>query len=207
MDLQFYGANCLSVSYKGTRIVVDDNLSELGAKSIIKENDVSLFTSRDHTPTKAHLTFDSPGEYEASDISIIGIAARSNIEDSGDVSCTMFKLICGDQSLLVTGHIYPQLSDKQLENVGHVDVLVVPVGGNGYTVDAVGALQIVKAIEPRLLIPVHYADKGLHYPVPQQELAVVLKELAMDPKETTTKYRLKLNELSDITQLVVLERS
>ncbi len=34
MDIQFYGANCVTITYKGVRIVVDDNLSELGGKSI-----------------------------------------------------------------------------------------------------------------------------------------------------------------------------
>ncbi|MEI9913625.1 MAG: hypothetical protein WDN66_01270 [Candidatus Saccharibacteria bacterium] len=36
MDVQFYGANCLVVGHKSTRIVIDDNLGELGKKSIIK---------------------------------------------------------------------------------------------------------------------------------------------------------------------------
>jgi hypothetical protein len=45
MELQFYGANCLGVTYKGTRIVIDDNLAELGAKSGDQEpTDVALFT-------------------------------------------------------------------------------------------------------------------------------------------------------------------
>ncbi len=36
MDLQFYGANCLSVSHKGTRLVIDDNLDQLGAKGVTR---------------------------------------------------------------------------------------------------------------------------------------------------------------------------
>ncbi len=206
MDLQFYGANCLGVSHKGARIVIDDNLAELGSKSVTKPEDVVLFTAQ-HDEPKARLIFDSPGEYEVSDISVVGIAARAHVDEPGKLTATIFKLVCGDQSLLITGHIYPELSDKQLEAIGHVDVLVVPVGGNGYTTDPAGALQIIKAIEPKLVIPTHYADKTLKFPVPQQELAQALKELAMEPKETVTKLRLKPNELTDVTQLVILERS
>lgn len=206
MDLQFYGANCLSVNHKGARIIIDDNLVELGAKSVTKPDDVALFTSQSQD-VNARLIFDSPGEYEVSDISIIGIAAQAHVDEPGTFKNTMFKIVFAEQSLLITGHIDPKLSDKQLEAIGHVDILVVPVGGNGYTVDPAGALQIIKAIEPKLIIPTHYADKTLKFPVPQQELAQVLKELAMEPKETVTKLRLKPNELTDVTQLVIIERS
>jgi L-ascorbate metabolism protein UlaG (beta-lactamase superfamily) len=206
MDLQFYGANCLSVTHKSARIVIDDNLAELGSKSITKPDDVVLFTSHSHN-VGARFIFDSPGEYEVSDISIIGIAAQAHVDEPNTLNATMFKLIFGDQSILITGPIDPKLSDKQLEAIGQVDVLVVPVGGNGYTTDPIGALEVIKAIEPKLVIPTHYADKALTFPVPQQDLAQVLKELAMEPKETVAKLRLKPNELTDVTQLIILERS
>jgi L-ascorbate metabolism protein UlaG (beta-lactamase superfamily) len=206
MDLQFFGANCVVLSYKGARIVVDDNLKELGAKTVTKPDDVALFTAK-HTESSGRITFDRPGEYEVSDISIIGIAARAHTDEVGQFSATMFKLMAGDQSVLVTGHIYPDLSDSQLESIGIVDVMVVPVGGNGYTTDPIGALKLIKAIEPKLVIPTHYADNSLKFPVPQQDLADALKEIAMEPKETIAKLRLKPGELSDVTQLIVLEKA
>lgn len=207
MDLQFYGANCFSVAYKGARVIIDDNLADLGAKSVTKAEDVGLYTSaHGGTATPARLLFDGPGEYEVSDISVIGIPARAHVDESG-LNATMFKLIAGDQSILFTGHIYPELSDTQLEAIGLVDILVVPVGGNGYTVDPAGALKLIKAIEPKLVVPSHYADKSLKYPVPQQDLAHALNEMTMEPKETVTKLRLKPGELSDVTQLIVLEKA
>jgi len=206
MELQFYGANCISLAYKGTRIVIDDNLADLGGKSVTKPGDVALFTGKHEPAANARLSFDSPGEYEVADISIVGIAARSHLEESGQ-SATMFKLGAGDLTVLVTGHIYPQLSDAQLEAINQVDLLVVPVGGNGYTVDPAGALQLIRAIEPKLVIPTHYADKTLKYEVPQQDLSAALKELAMEPKEIVSKLRLKPTDLSDLTQLIILEKS
>lgn len=207
MDLQFYGANCVSLTHKGTRFVIDDNLADLGAKSILKAEDVALYTSAVHEkPAAARLVFDGPGEYEVADISVIGVAARAHTDQDGE-KATMFKLLLGESSVLFTGHVYPQLSETQLEAIGMIDVLVVPVGGNGYTVDPVGALKLIKAIEPKLVVPTHYADKSLKYPVPQQELAQALKELAMEPKETVSKLKLKPTELTDTTQLIVLEKS
>jgi L-ascorbate metabolism protein UlaG (beta-lactamase superfamily) len=207
MDLQFYGANCIVLSYKGTRIVVDDNLADLGAKSITKPEDVALFTGAHGAASKGRITFDTPGEYEVADISIVGIAARAHLDEPNQHNATMFKFIVGDQSVLVTGHIYPDLSDKQMEAIGLVDIMVVPVGGNGYTVDPIGALKLIKEVEPKLVVPTHYADKALKFPVPQQDLANALKEMAMEPKESVTKLRLKPGELTDLTQLVVIEKS
>jgi L-ascorbate metabolism protein UlaG (beta-lactamase superfamily) len=207
MELQFYGANCVSLSYKSTRFVLDDNLAELGAKSILKPEDVALFTSRHEGKVNTRLTLDGPGEYEVADISIIGVAAQAHVDEAGTLAATMFKLIAGDQNILFTGHIYPELNDAQLEKIGPVDIMVVPVGGHGYTVDAVGVLKLIKQIEPKLVIPTYYADKALKFPVPPAELAEALKALAMEPKETVAKLRLKPGELSDITQLIVLEKS
>jgi L-ascorbate metabolism protein UlaG (beta-lactamase superfamily) len=208
VDLQFYGANCFALTHKGSRVVIDDNLTDLGAKNIVRTGDVALFTGAHGGAPGARLLFDGPGEYEVADISIIGITARSHLEAAGGSGATMFKLVAGDLSVLFTGHIYPELNDKQLETIGMIDLMVVPVGGNGYTVDPVGALKLIKAIEPKLVVPSHYADKGLNnYPVPQQELSNALKELAMEPKETVAKLKLRSSELSDVTQLIILEKS
>jgi L-ascorbate metabolism protein UlaG (beta-lactamase superfamily) len=205
MDLQFFGANCISVTHKGSRIVIDDNLADLGAKSIVKPEDAVLYTGSHGESTTARLMFDSPGEFEISDVSVIGIPARSHL-DEGGTNVTMYKLVIGDATILVTGHIYPELSDRQLETIGMVDILIVPVGGNGYTVDPVGALKLIKAIEPKIVIPSHYADKDLKYAVPQQDLANALKEMGMEAKETLSKLKYKPAELSDVTQLIVLEK-
>lgn len=208
MDLQFYGANCLSITYKGTRLVVDDNLAELGSKSILKAGDVALYTSEPAAaPAGLRIAIDQPGEYEVSDISIMGIPTRAHMDEEGKRGATMYKLLAGDFSVLVTGHVHPDFAEKQLEKIGMVDVMIVPVGGSGYTLDPVGALKLIKDIEPKLVIPTHYADKALNYPVPQLELESALKELGMEARETTAKLKLKPADLGEVTQLVVLEKS
>lgn len=207
MDIQFYGANCLTFTHRGTRIVIDDNLADLGAKGITKPDDVALYTGAHGAANGAKLTFDSPGEYEVADTSVIGIPARAHIDEEGPRNATMFKLVVGETSVLITGHIYPELTENQLETIGIVDLLIVPVGGNGYTVDPAGALKLIKAIEPKLVVPTHFADKEFNFPVPQQDLANALKELAMEPKETVSKLKLKPSELSELTSLIILEKS
>jgi L-ascorbate metabolism protein UlaG (beta-lactamase superfamily) len=104
------------------------------------------------------------------------------------------------------GHIFPELNEDQLEAIGIVDVAVVPVGGMGYTLDGTGALNVIKQIEPKVVIPTHYSDKALRYEVPQAEMADAIKNLGMEASETVSKYKIKPSELSDSTKLVVLER-
>jgi L-ascorbate metabolism protein UlaG (beta-lactamase superfamily) len=208
MDIQFYGANCLTLSTKQARIVVDDNLADLGAKSITKAGDIALFTSiQGATPAGVKIVIDQPGEYEVSGVSIYGIAARAHMDEEGQKTATMYKLLIDDLRVLVSGHIYPELSDDQLEAIGMVDLMIVPVGGNGYTLDGVGALRLVKKVEPKLVIPTHYEEEGLNFPVPQQPLDACLKALGMEPKETTAKLKLKAADIGEIGQLVILQRS
>ena len=206
MDIQYYGANCVRLSGKKASIVIDDNLAELGLKSVTKAGEIALFTGpHGEAAADAKLTIDQPGEYEVSDISIQGIGARAHI-DEGGMASTIFKITSDDIRIAVVGHVHPDITDHQLEELGMIDVLVIPVGGNGYTLDSVGALKLIKKIEPKLVIPTHYNDKAINYVVPQAELDDALKNMSMEPKETVAKLKVKLAELTDTTQLVVLER-
>jgi L-ascorbate metabolism protein UlaG (beta-lactamase superfamily) len=208
MDLQYFGGNCVVVAGKGIRVVVDDTLAELGLKSVAKQGDILLYTGRHKAPVvQPRLAVDGPGEYEVSGVSVLGIAARGHMDEPGTHDATVYRVIAEDATYLFVGHIYPELNDEQLEAIGMVDVMFVPVGGNGYTLDATGALQLIKAIEPKLVIPTHYADSSLHYPVEQQPLEQVLKNLAMEPTETISKLRFKPIEQSATTQLVILTRN
>ncbi len=208
MDIQFYGANCLVLSGKQMRIVIDDTLSELGAKSVVREGDVCLFTAFHEAPVAGpKITIDMPGEYEVNGVSIYGMQNRAHIDTEKERTATMYKITSGDMRVLVTGHIFPKLSETKLEDIGIVDLMCVPVGGNGYTLDAVGALQLIKQVEPKLVILTHYDDPALSFPVPQQTLDEALKVLGMEPKEVTKKFQLKASEIGESTQLIILEKA
>jgi L-ascorbate metabolism protein UlaG (beta-lactamase superfamily) len=58
------------------------------------------------------------------------------------------------------GDLGHKLSEKRIEDLGVVDVLLVPVGG-GVTIDAKGAAQIVGELEPSIMVPMHYKEEGL----------------------------------------------
>ncbi len=204
MEFQYYGANCISLATKSTRIVVDDNLKELGKKGIIKQGDVALFTNELKSDV-ARLSFCYPGEYEVGEISIVGIPAKPFMHDDSGKQITMFKLMVSDITILITGHILGELDTAQKEAIGNVDIMFVPVGNNGYTLDSIGALSLIKDIEPKLVIPTHYKSSNLKYPIEQTSLDQVLKDLPMEIKDRSNKLKIKQNDLSDITQLFILE--
>lgn len=207
MDIQFHGANCITLASKNARVIIDDNIADLGGKEATKAGDISLYTmAHGDSKHEPKIIIDQPGEYEVSGVAIYAIAARAHIDEQSQRTATIYKLVTDDLRILITGHIYPELSDKQLEQIGMIDVMFVPVGGNGYTLDAVGALKLIKKVEPKLVIPTHFDDNSLNFPVPQQPLADALRALAMEPKETTAKLKLKPADLGDTTQLIVLEK-
>lgn len=207
MELQYYGANCLRVTTKKASIVIDDNLAQLGQKAVTKGDDISLRTSLKLIPAHDSVfSVEMPGEYEISGVIIKGVPARAHMDTEGKKSAVIYTLTADDLKIAVLGHIYPELTEDQVEQIGQVDIAIVPVGNSGYTMDGMGALKVIKKIEPKVVVPTHYADKGLKYEVPQVELTEGLKGLAMEPSETVAKYKPKLAELTDTTRLVVLER-
>ena len=207
MELTYHGGNCVKITAKKATIVVDDNLVALGQKSVTKPDDLTLVTSENITVEPGRMVINSPGEYEVSDISIQGVGARGAMDEADTKKATIYKLSAEDINVVVLGHIFHDITDDEVEELGHVDVLFVPVGGNGYTLDGVDALKLIMKIEPRIVIPTHYADSALKYEVPQASLEDAIKALAMEPAQTTNKLKLKSADIPETLQLYVLERA
>lgn len=206
MEIEYFGGNCIKLSNKKANVIVDDNLVEIGLKAKTTSSDVSLVTSKDiKVENDARFVVNCPGSYEISDISIKGIAARSHLDEDGQ-RATVYVVRMGDFTVAVVGHIYPDISDDLAEEIGVVDILVIPVGGSGYTLDAVGAAKVANKIDPKVVIPTHYADSKISYPVPQAELAEFLKIMGANEPEKTSLLKVKESELGDKMHVVVLER-
>ncbi len=192
-EIEYKGGNCVIISSKKATLVVDPRLSLVGLKDIKTKDEVELATETRFRVenSDARIIIDSPGEYEVGDFTIKGVAATRHIDtpDQEKLS-TVYRLECGDVRIAVVGNIAPKLSEEQLETIGVVDVLVVPVGGGGYTLDATSATSVVRQIEPKVVVPVHYAGSGLSYEVPQDVLETFVQELGA-PVEQAPKFKLK----------------
>lgn len=207
MELQFYGANCIKITSRKISIVIDDNLNAYGLKPVTSSKDIVLATGGNiQLPAESRFNIDQPGEYEVAEVSIEGIAARSHMDEEGKTSATMYKITLDDIRIGAVGHIHPDLSDTQLEALGTLDILFVPVGGNGFTLDGIGAHKVIKDVEPRVVIPTHYDDPKISYEVPQAPLEEVLKALAMEPADRLDVLKMKNFDLGEGTKLIVLNR-
>jgi L-ascorbate metabolism protein UlaG (beta-lactamase superfamily) len=66
-----------------------------------------------------------------------------------------------------------ELRDEQEEAIGEVDVLLLPVGG-GPTVGGDAAAAIVRALRPRLVVPMHYRTEAVNFLDPPDEFLAAL---------------------------------
>ncbi len=204
MDIEYLGANCLKIITKKATVFVDPVVP--GLKIDTSEAKFSLITNTSLIDYKNDgFIIDTPGEYEISGLSVRGLPARAHMDAEGELA-TIYKIIYGDVNLVVVGHVSTKLSDEQLEVIGMADILAIPVGGGGYTLDSTGAAQLSRKIEPKIVIPMHYSDKAIKYEVPQAELKLFLNEMGAQPEEQEKLTIGKNTILPEQLQVVALKR-
>lgn len=192
-EIEYKGANCVVVSSKKASIIIDPKISVAGLKDVSVKDAVELATEARFAlnSSDAKLVIEGPGEYGIGDFDIRGIAAQRHLDTEADPKIsTIYRIETTDIRTVVIGNIYEKLSEDQLEEIGIVDVLVIPVGGSGYTLDATGAATITRQVDPKVVIPVHYADDGITYEVPQSDAETFISELGA-PVEEAPKLKLK----------------
>ena len=173
-ELEYLGGNALKINGKNVTLVIDGKRSVFGGKDVAASGAVSLGTETRLLPDGAgyKLSVAGPGEYEVGDVMIKGVAAKQHLDDPAapEHDSTMYAITLGGVRLAILGNIWGELSDEQLEQLGVVDILVLPVGGHGYTLDADEAVKLVGGIDPKIVVPIHYAAPNLSYEVPQDGL-------------------------------------
>lgn len=208
MDISYKGGSSLVLSTKKTTLLVDPNVGALGLKNPNVSDAVEVVTDDRYVLSGARLLLDSPGEYEVGDFSIHGIAARRHTDaPDARMLSTMYRIETSELRIGLLGHVESKLSDEQLEEIGVVDVLIIPVGGNGFTLDPHDAGLLTRQIDPKVVIPVHYEDGGVTYEVPQLPLEQFTRELTV-PVETVDKYKIKnAAALPETLSIIVINRS
>lgn len=210
LDVEYKGGNTVVLKTKKTTVVVDPKGSVYGGKDIAEKDAVELATEKRFVVNspKTRIVLEGPGEYEVDDFSIRGIKAQRHIDQETDVpASTIYRIEAGDINLAVIGNIAAPLSDDQLESIGVVDIAILPVGGGGYTLDATSAVAVVRSLDPKVVIPVHYNDSGLKYEVPQAGVEEFVSELGAGV-EQVEKYKLKsVGVLPESLTVVQLARS
>lgn len=204
MEITYLGAGCVRLSGKRLSVICNPFDDSYGLGSISAKADVVTTTTVDGFSKLGDLmVFNTPGEYEIKGSMIAGVPARLHTDEKGH-NATVFSIIIDGINVVVTGNISGKLDQTQLETLGKVDVLVVPVGNHGLTMDAQGASEVVTQLEPSYVVPVHFADSKTKYPVDQDSVELFLKELGAAP-EAVSKFKV-VGELPTETQVVLLSR-
>lgn len=192
-DIEYKGANCIAINTKNSSLVLDPKLSLAGLKDASVKDKIEVLTEdRFKVDADQKVIFDYPGEYEIGDFSIKGIPARRHIDGPDErMVATIYRIQISDVRIAVLGNIAAGLTDEQLEELGMIDILIIPVGGGGYTLGATDATQIARQVEAKVTIPIHYADSAIKYEVPQDELELFQKEMGVDVETVEGKYKLK----------------
>ena len=177
-EVEYKGANSVAISTKKGTIVTDPKLSLVGLKDANVKDAIELSTEARFAlnADTARLNIEGPGEYGIADFDIHGIAAQRHLDADGKAS-TIYRIEAGEIRVALVGNIYEKLSEAQLEEIGLIDVLIIPAGGNGYTLDATGAATLTRQIDPKIVVPVHYADPAINYEVAQDTFEIFAKEL------------------------------
>lgn len=209
-DIEYKGGNGVVIATKKLNAVIDPKLSVIGLKDLSVKDALEIATEvRFASNSKdVQLAIEGPGDYELGPFSVKGVPAIRHLDTSADEKiATVYRIEVGDTRIALVGNISPKLDEDQLEALGLIDILIVPVGGGGYTLDATSAASVVRQIDPKVVIPVHYADDGLKYEVPQDTLETFVKELGA-PVEITAKYKVKsASLLPPVLTVVEITRS
>lgn len=215
MDIKAHGGSCISIKVNKTWFVIDpakDSMKvknpKLEEKVVILTNDYETLGIEEIKGKDVEFSISTPGEYEIHDVNIIGVDTPASIDvhDEADdiVYNTAYSLRSDGLSVGILGHPAQKLSEKIYETLGTVDILVCPVGGGGLTLDPIAATKLVKEIDPSVVIPVHYKQKGVEYDSPQAELDEFISELGV-PHRKESKFKVKKSDLGETLEIIELE--
>ena len=220
MQIFWQGQSCFQINTTPGKnnqinIVIDPFDESVGFKVPNLQADIVLITHNhpDHNNAKAvkgpggqaPFLISNPGEYEIREVYVQGIPAWHDEvlgKERGPV--TIYTIDTEDLRVCHLGDLgQKELTDEQLEKIGEVDILMIPVGGK-YTIAAKEAIKVMAQIEPRITIPMHYRIPKLK--VNLDGVEEFLKTLGTKQLESLPKLVVKKKDLSsEEAKIVVLK--
>jgi L-ascorbate metabolism protein UlaG (beta-lactamase superfamily) len=216
MIIQYYGHSCFKVTVKpagrgqgDVSLFIDPFDKKIGLRPPQGQADIVLVSHdhHDHNNVSAlkgdPAVINIPGEYSLKGINIVGIDSfHDKNEGKERGKNTIFIFESEDLKVCHLGDLGAELSQEQLEEIDGVDILMIPVGGK-YTIDAEEAIEIVKKIEPAIIIPMHYKMPGSTVTDISDEKKFC-SEISNCPREKFSKLNIKKKDLENKKMEVVL---
>jgi len=210
MEIKFYGQACFSITEAGATVITDPFQPEIGLKlpklkadAITVSHDAPAHNNVEAIEGDAKL-FSWPGEYETKNIHFKLIHSFHNQkEDAEQLENNVTVIHWGGISLCHLGAQGTKLTPEQLEQVGEVDILFVPVGGKG-SLEPKKAKELIEQIEPRIIIPMCYNTEGSKLGL--GELDAFLSVMGTKIEEPLESLKVKRSEFpEDNSKLVILK--
>ena len=219
MHIIWHGQSCFQIIIarnKGEQVslLIDPFDASIGLRAPSLSADILLISHShpDHSNKKAArgnpFLIEGPGEYEIKEVFIQGIPSFHDDKEGKERGLnTIYTIEAEEMRLCHLGDLgQKELSDDQLEKIGDIDILMIPVGGMT-TISAKEAAKIISEIEPRVVIPMHYHLPKLRT-VGGRKLEGVdkfLKEMGRKSTEAQPKLLVKKKDLPEETKIVVLK--
>ena len=214
MDVKYLGHSAFFIKSREAKLVTDPFEPQMvGLKFPKVEADIVTVSHQhnDHNQTQlvagTPLVIDMPGEFEKKTIRILGYQTFHDKQKGAERGENIAYKIEGEGiSVLHCGDLGLVWDDSFIDQIGEINVLLIPVGGF-YTIDSSEAVELVKKIEPSIVIPMHYNHSKLN----QQtfgKLATVdefLKKIGVGQPTPAAKLTIKKEELQEEMKVVVME--
>ena len=202
MVITHHGGQCFKVTL-GDLTLVFDPISKKGTLPAVRFGADIALVSRNHPDMngveevtygdKAPFAITGPGEYERRGVVIQGFLSKSTYglkKGQEDAVNTVYSVILEDMTLVHLGALAEEeLSKEAREGIGEIDVLFVPIGGDGVLTPA-KAHELAVALEPKIIIPMHWSGMGA-----PKSLETFLKD-AGNGSEKLDKLTLKKKDVS-----------
>ncbi len=207
MEITWYGHSCFRITERGKASVITDPYSaSIGLPEPKLKGDI-VTISHDKPGHNAievvkghNYVLRGPGEYEIGGVFITGIAMHNL--DNGVAEPNIAYLIEYDQlNVLHLGDLAHLPSQSMVEELGAVNVLLVPVGG-GRGLRASEAAEVIALIEPNYIIPMHYALPGIQLTL--DPLDKFTKAMGVSKVQEGEMLKISGTELPEQPQIVVL---
>ena len=205
MQIQYFGLSSFKITTKEATIITDPFHKDSGLTPprgaaevlILADKNSKLYTATSGISGE-HFDVTDPGEYDVKGVTVTGIPLK---QEKGYV--TVFLIESEDIRILNLTHIKEwNMKEDEIEELGDIDILILPVGGNT-VLSASAASKVVNEIEPKIVIPSHYKMNDLILDLDAKEKFV--KEMG-GKKEEMEKLMIKKKELQEEgTKLVILE--
>jgi L-ascorbate metabolism protein UlaG (beta-lactamase superfamily) len=207
VDVTWLGQSCFRLRGKSVAVVTDPYPPALGPKLKLEANLVTVSHGHEsHSHVQAvrdAYVIEGPGEYEVSGVSVHGVPTYHDASQGAEHGRnTVYVIDVDEVRVCHLGDLGHKLDDGVLEAIGNVDVLLVPVGGT-CSLDGASAAEVVRQVEPRYVVPMHFA-----HPAIRKELAPVerfLKEMGVPEAEPQTRLTVQASSADAETKVVVLE--